>query len=79
MSEGSAAGSLLGICCHRLSEELNREYDYKYFFERDGLLAITAGYNDATEGQQGHWVRVFANHCPFCGANIRPEINQRPN
>ncbi|MEQ1619214.1 MAG: hypothetical protein ABL883_12825 [Terricaulis sp.] len=33
----------LGSCCARLAEELQKGYDHKYFFERDGMLTMTAG------------------------------------
>jgi len=68
----------LGSCCQRLSDELNKPYDHRYMFERDGMLTITAGYNET--GDAGtHWVRLFARHCPFCGEWIMPESARRKN
>jgi hypothetical protein len=63
----------LGSCCSRLLEELNKPYDHRYFFERDGMLAMTAGYTEPTETQGGHWTRMFAHYCPFCATPIMPE------
>ena len=67
----------LGSCCERLSQELNKSYDHRYFFERDGMLTLTAGYTEATETQGGHWTRLFAHYCPFCAARIMPESARR--
>lgn len=69
----------LGSCCQRLAEELSKSYDYPYLFERDGMLAITAGFNKATETQREHFVRAFARHCPFCGTWIMPEAARKPS
>jgi hypothetical protein len=69
----------LGTCCARLFEELSKEYDQKYFFERDGMLAMTAGYNESSGAEGAHWTRLFAHHCPFCGARIMPESARRKN
>lgn len=69
----------LGSCCQRLSDELNKSYDHKYLFERDGMLAITAGYSEATDTEGGRWTRLFAKHCPFCGQWIMPESARRKN
>jgi len=41
------------------------------------MLAMTAGYNNAAEKEEGHWVRLFARHCPFGGAWIMPESARR--
>lgn len=71
--------ALSGSCCQRLFDELNKPYDHKCLFERDGMLALTAGYNEATEKEGAHWTRVFAKHCPFCGAWIMPELARRKN
>jgi hypothetical protein len=67
----------LGSCCQRLFDELAKPYDYKYLFERDGMLAMTAGYNEATDAAGAHWVRAFAHYCPFCGTRIMPESARR--
>lgn len=67
----------LGSCCARLLEELNKPYDFKYMFERDGMLAMTAGLNKASATDPEHFVRVFAKHCPFCGVWIMPESARR--
>lgn len=69
----------LGSCCQRLSEELAKPYDHKYFFERDNMLAMTAGYDEASENEPGGWTRLFARHCPFCGTWIMPESARRKN
>jgi hypothetical protein len=79
VSENLSPEPPLGACCQRLREELSAEHDYKYLFERDNMLAITAGYNEATEHDRAHWVRAFAHYCPFCGAYIMPESARRKN
>lgn len=70
---------VLGSCCQRLSDELRKSYDLKLFFERDGMLAMTGGYNEATDAETAHYVRLFAHHCPFCGERIMPESARRKN
>jgi hypothetical protein len=69
----------LGSCCERLRDELNARHDHRYLFERDGMLTITVGYNEAANLHQAHWVRAFARHCPFCGEWIMPESARRKN
>lgn len=63
----------LGSCCERLHHELQKDYDHKYFFERENMLAMTAGYDEPTESDRGGWTRLFARHCPFCGTWIMSE------
>jgi hypothetical protein len=69
----------LGTCCQRLHDELNATYTDTFFFERDGLLAMTTGYREASGSMGAHWVRAFAQFCPFCGSPIMPEPAQRKN
>jgi hypothetical protein len=79
MSEDADNDAPLGSCCQRLFDELNKDYDYKYFFERDGMLAMTGGLNEATDTEERYFTRLFAKYCPFCGVWIMPESGRRKN
>jgi hypothetical protein len=60
----------LGSCCQRLFDVLEQKLDVKTIFEREGMLALTSGWNRADETSPGFTERHFARFCPFCGEKL---------
>ena len=58
-----------GNCCKDLSDALSAPPHSFFRIEENGVLYLTIGYAETTEGTA--WFDQAVLHCPFCGTKLQ--------